>query len=805
MVLGYHTARKALGLENDAPTDVPKFKDEVVHLKKGKLVLTGSDAQEFTYNKKVVTEIDKRDEGTPDAWIPRHPDLVRLTGRHPFNVEPVLWRLEDEGFITSPSIHYIRNHGAGQKIAWEDHRVEVCGLVDKPHTFSMDELLATFSKRSFPCTLVCAGNRRKEENMVKQTIGFSWGNAAVSTGVWGGIYLRDLLIMCGVNLKKAKYVCFEGPPTELPQGNYGTSIKINLAMDAQYDVILAYEHNGEKLTTDHGFPIRLIIPGFIGGRMIKWLCKIKVTEEESDSYYHFMDNRVLPSHIDAETATKERWWYKPEYIINDLNINSAMYHPAHDEIIPITGDPNQMYRCCGYAYNGGGRAIIRCELSFDDGKTWHLAEFTQKIKPTKYDKHWCWVLWHLEVPIGWIEDCKEISLRAWGEDMNTQPKDITWNVMGMMNNCHFRNKKHAQVTKDGARVLRFEHPTLPGPQEGGWMKKAEVLKKEQALAKTGKTFTMAEVEKHNSEDSVWIVVDKKVYDATSYLEDHPGGGDSILLVGGEDATEEFLAIHSEKAKAMLAEYYIGDVDDGSKVVEEGADVKDELGRPVALNPKKKFPFELSEIIKVSHDTRIFRFKLQSPKHVFGLPIGKHIFLSAHINGQLVMRAYTPTSSDDDLGYFDLLIKVYFKGVHPKFPDGGKMSQHLESMKVGDTIDVRGPLGSFVYEGKGKFTIGGKEKKVTDFGMIAGGTGITPHYQVIKAILKDKEDSTRMHLLFANQTEEDILLRKELDQLAKDYPKKFRVGKKQKPKPKTLNKNFYFAQYGRLSVRPQLLM
>jgi len=77
--------------------------------------------------------------------------------------------------------------------------------------------------------------------------------------------------------------------------------------------------------------------------------------------------------------------------------------------------------------------------------------------------------------------------------------------------------------------------------------------------------------------------------------------------------------------------------------------------------------------------------------------------------------------------------------------------------------------------------------------------------VIKAILKDKEDSTRMHLLFANQTEEDILLRKELDQLAKDYPKKFRVGKKQKPKPKTLNKNFYFAQYGRLSVRPQLLM
>jgi hypothetical protein len=69
-------------------------------------------------------------------------------------------------------------------------------------------------------------------------------------------------------------------------------------------------------------------------------------------------------------------------------------------------------------------------------------------------------------------------------------------------------------------------------------------------------------------------------------------------------------------------------------------------------------------------------------------VGNHVFISAKVDGAPVMRAYTPASGDDELGYFDLVIKVYFRNVHPKFPDGGKMSQHLESLAVGDTIEVR---------------------------------------------------------------------------------------------------------------------
>lgn len=103
-----------------------------------------------------------------------------------------------------------------------------------------------------------------------------------------------------------------------------------------------------------------------------------------------------------------------------------------------------------------------------------------------------------------------------------------------------------------------------------------------------------------------------------------------------------------------------------------------------------------------------------------------MYLSATINGELVIRPYTPVSSDDERGYFELVIKVYFANVHPKFPEGGKMSQYLDTLGIGDTVDVRGPLGKVTYLGGGDIQY--KEKSTpeirhaTDIGLIAGGTG-----------------------------------------------------------------------------------
>jgi cytochrome-b5 reductase len=176
--------------------------------------------------------------------------------------------------------------------------------------------------------------------------------------------------------------------------------------------------------------------------------------------------------------------------------------------------------------------------------------------------------------------------------------------------------------------------------------------------------------------------------------------------------------------------------------------------------------------QISPDTRTFRFALDHPAQILGLPIGQHMSLRATINGEVVSRAYTPVSSDEDRGFVDFVIKVYFRNVHPKFPDGGKMSQHLEAMAIGDSIDVRGPQGRFDYRGKGEFVLKtGADKfetrRVAKLGLIAGGTGLTPMLQVARAVLRDPSDRTELHLLFANQTEQDILLRKELEECARD--------------------------------------
>lgn len=203
--------------------------------------------------------------------------------------------------------------------------------------------------------------------------------------------------------------------------------------------------------------------------------------------------------------------------------------------------------------------------------------------------------------------------------------------------------------------------------------------------------------------------------------------------------------------------------------------------PILLaDPVVKYSLPLIQKDIISHDTRKFRFGLPTPNHVLGLPIGQHIHLTARIGEEVVIRSYTPVSSDDDHGYVDLVIKVYFKNVHPKFPEGGKLSQYLENMEIGDTIDFRGPSGRLVYKGNGKICIKLLRKEppveynVKKIVMLAGGTGITPMLQLIRAIIKDPTDETQTSLLFANQTEKDILLRDELDDIAKRHPNKLKL-------------------------------
>lgn len=193
---------------------------------------------------------------------------------------------------------------------------------------------------------------------------------------------------------------------------------------------------------------------------------------------------------------------------------------------------------------------------------------------------------------------------------------------------------------------------------------------------------------------------------------------------------------------------------------------------IALNKEEWLELPLIDKKTLSHDTRLFRFGLQSSDHILGLPIGQHIsFRYTDSNGKLVMRSYTPVSSDLDRGHVDFVVKIYFKETHPKFPEGGKMSQHLEALSIGDTMSMRGPKGTVTYNGRGNFHISRAGEShninVRKVGMVAGGTGITPMLQIVRAVLRDPADKTELFLIFANQTEDDILLRQELDALPCD--------------------------------------
>ncbi|AEO67025.1 uncharacterized protein THITE_2115738 [Thermothielavioides terrestris NRRL 8126] len=519
---------------------------------------------------------------TPDNHVERDPRLIRLTGVHPFNVEAPLTDLFNEGFITTKDLHYVRNHGAVPRV--EDAEVldwefTIEGMVEHPVKLTLRDLIQTYEQVTYPVTLVCAGNRRKEQNIVRKTKGFSWGAAGLSTALWTGVPLPELLTRARPR-RGAKYVCFEGAD-KLPNGYYGTSVKLNWAMDPDRGMLVAHKMNGEPLPPDHGKPLRIVIPGQIGGRSVKWLRRIVVTAAPSDNWYHIYDNRVLPTMISPEeSANLPDTWRDERYAIYDLNTNSAICQPAHDERVPLT-IAGGTYKLKGYAYAGGGKRVTRLEVTLDQGRTWILATIVypedlyrsapegEMLFGGRLDVSWretcfCWCFWELELPLSRLREAGDVMIRAMDDSMMVQPRDMYWSVLGMMNNPWYRVVIHKE-----AHSLRFEHPTQPALMPGGWMervKKAggnitngfwgekmageesapveEAPVKEISMVneKVTRQITADELRQHDGEDQPWFVVNGQVYDGTKFLEGHPGGAASIINAAGQDVSEEFLAI-----------------------------------------------------------------------------------------------------------------------------------------------------------------------------------------------------------------------------------------------------------------------
>lgn len=212
-----------------------------------------------------------------------------------------------------------------------------------------------------------------------------------------------------------------------------------------------------------------------------------------------------------------------------------------------------------------------------------------------------------------------------------------------------------------------------------------------------------------------------------------------------------------------------------------------------LDDFAEFPLIRKEVL--SHDTARFTFGLPSKDHVLGLPTGQHVTIQFkdEKEDKMVQRSYTPTTDDTTVGEVSLVIKVY-RPLQPKFPEGGKMSQYLDSLKIGDKIRMKGPKGHLTWIGKGgRFTFKPLGKPVQDrqcksLGLMAGGTGITPMLQILNAIFTHPGDSSiKVKMIYCNQTPDDILVRQELEELAEKHKDRFslwytvdRVNKENEP-------------------------
>ncbi|KAI0630736.1 hypothetical protein C8Q77DRAFT_1062963 [Trametes polyzona] len=747
------------------------------------------------------------DQDTPDSWIPRSSELRRLTGKHPLNAEPDLLCLYEAGMITPTKLHFVRNHAAVPQLNWETHTVSVYsdppGLVAKPREWTMDELTSgEFNVFEIPVTLGCDGNRRREVNMVKRTAGFNWTASGVSTSLWRGVPVRDVLLACGLRDTPAGerwYLNFEGAD-EPSSGRYATSIPLTHAMDPTNDVMLAFGMNGRVLHPDHGYPLRVIIPGYVGGRQIKWLKKIWVTKEPNKSHYHIWDNKVVPSFIDSKTHPLAKAFFEDESTACwEQILQSIICKPAHDEHIEIADQSalEATYTVQGFAFNGGGNRIERVELSLDGGRTWRWCFRHFLDLPLRHGtKYWAWLFWSCEVTLRELAEAFEVVVRAQDNQKMYQPEHITWYDSGMMNNSWYRVRP--SVVRDpgsgGIRSIRFQHPVAPLDEDGGWMISPDVPQDTSGESVDAlPSFSLEEIARHDKADDAWIILDNKVYDVTSTLSWHPGGPRSILMYAGKASIApsiEYKNIHDNFAHGRRDECLVGVLNaEGIKAMEEDAkraarelqELK-EARVGLALQPDVFTAAKLVRRTSVTADSRLYTFEL--PRNVdgapgrLGLPVGQHVQIALHFKYQAVMRSYTPVRPvlpQDEDGTFDLLVKTYLSiEGSDSFSPGGTISNYLDCMVEGEEIDIRGPSGGIRYNGRGNFEIEGKNYHFDKINLIAGGSGLTPHWQLIHAILSDSDDSTLIRLVDSNKTYDDIWMREALDTCAAQHPKRFKL-------------------------------
>ncbi|MFL5401341.1 MAG: molybdopterin-dependent oxidoreductase, partial [Gemmatimonadales bacterium] len=249
-----------------------------------------------------------------------------------------------------------------------------------------------------------------------------WGPEPVSTGHWSGFRLRDLLHSVGMD-PLAQQVEFIGLDQVERQGDrfgFGGSIALSKALSGE--VILATELNGKPLPPVHGYPLRVVVPGWIGARSVKWLGRISLRRYPSSNYFQRQAYRLErtvnpddPRDVSGGAA------------LTEIPLNAVIIHPAAGDIMPAG-----QVRVSGWAVGGGGRPVTGIEISSNEGRDWLPATITRT------GSAWTWSLWEASLKLS--RGRHTLVVRATDGSGARQPAsiDATWNVKGYNNNAWHR-------------------------------------------------------------------------------------------------------------------------------------------------------------------------------------------------------------------------------------------------------------------------------------------------------------------------------------------------------------------------------
>ncbi len=358
----------------------------------------------------------------------KHPAVHVLT-EEPFNASPSL-KLLRENFITPRSLFFVRNHAPVPQVDRATYRLSVSGQVATPLFLSLDDLRSKFERHEVVATLQCAGNRRTELYAVAPIPGeVPWGAEAIGTAMWAGVRLRDVILAAGLR-DEPRQVAFTGVDDVEKEGNhfgFGGSIPIEKALSPE--VLLAYEMNGDALPPVHGFPLRVVAPGLIGARSVKWLGNLNLQATPSSNFFQAKAYRLF--HSDVKTAPPD---VTSGQMLEELWVNTVI-------CAPLDGSPLPAGPCSveGYSLTSGGHHIKRVEVFVDYGKRADTETHAAVEAELVGEEHrWAWRFWRAEVDLQ--PGARAIVAHAWDSAGHTQPKDAgkVWNLKGYMNNTWHR-------------------------------------------------------------------------------------------------------------------------------------------------------------------------------------------------------------------------------------------------------------------------------------------------------------------------------------------------------------------------------